>query len=125
MKNILLVRNLNSFIILLLLLSFQLHAQDTYRIEGIVLDENEMALPGANVFLPEIEKGGISDIDGIFTISILSLLVFKGKQGQIEDVRIAHATVRGVLFGQLHYGDTSSSKNGRKSSDEKVLMETL
>ena len=55
--------------IFLLLLSFQMHAQDTYRIEGIVLDENEMALPGANVFFPEIEKGGITDIEGLFVIA--------------------------------------------------------
>ncbi len=53
----------------LLLLSSQLHAQDTYRIEGIVLDENEMALPGANVYFPEIEKGGITDIEGLFVIA--------------------------------------------------------
>jgi len=63
------MRHFKAFFILLLTLSSQLDAQDTYRIEGIVLDENEMALLGANVFLPEIERGGITDIDGIFTIA--------------------------------------------------------
>ncbi|WP_088342046.1 TonB-dependent receptor [Robiginitalea sediminis] len=37
-------------------------------ISGTVSDENGIYLPGANIFIAEIEKGGISDFDGRFTL---------------------------------------------------------
>jgi len=80
--------------VLLLLGSPQGNAQDTYRIEGIVLDENEMALPGANVFLPEIEKGGITDIEGVFTIAglpggrFILQISFMGFETHVSNIQV-------------------------------------
>ena len=64
-----LIQKLNIVFILLLQLVAPLVAQDTYRLRGLVLDETGQALIGANVFLPEIEKGTVTGVDGDFVIS--------------------------------------------------------
>ena len=53
--------------LLLLLFSFNMLAQSG-NIQGTVSDENGLYLPGANVMLPAIKKGAISDFDGKFTL---------------------------------------------------------
>ena len=47
--------------------SFASHAQNG-NISGIVSDNNGIYLPGANVFIEALDKGAISDFDGLFTI---------------------------------------------------------
>ena len=36
--------------------------------QGTISDENGLYLPGANVMLPSLSKGAISDFDGRFTL---------------------------------------------------------
>jgi iron complex outermembrane receptor protein len=62
------VKNFIAFVILLLTLSANLPAQDLYRLNGKVRDETGEALVGANVFLPGVEKGTVSGLDGEFSI---------------------------------------------------------
>lgn len=42
------------------------HAQ-TGNVQGIISDENGLYVPGANVMIPELSKGAISNFDGNFT----------------------------------------------------------
>ena len=44
-----------------------LHAQNG-NIQGTISDENGIYVPGANILLPSLKKGAISDFDGRFTI---------------------------------------------------------
>ena len=44
-------------------------AQDTYSLQGKVMDEAGQAMIGANVFLPEIEKGTVTGVDGDFVLT--------------------------------------------------------
>jgi len=53
-------------VIILIGLSNIIYSQIT--ISGIVTDENEQPLPGANVYIPEFEKGAITGLNGRFEI---------------------------------------------------------
>ncbi|MEA1786576.1 TonB-dependent receptor [Arenibacter sp. GZD96] len=59
---------LNGLFVMLFALIFttQTVAQ-TGNIQGIISDENGIAVPGANVLIPSLAKGTISDFDGRFT----------------------------------------------------------
>jgi len=44
-------------------------SQDQYSVSGTILDEAGQTLPGATIFLPELEMGAVSDDHGNFMIS--------------------------------------------------------
>ncbi len=58
---------------LILLLPFTIVAQSNGRLEGTVVDaETSEPIPGANVFIPEINKGTATDSEGSFFISSIT-----------------------------------------------------
>jgi iron complex outermembrane receptor protein len=65
------MRHLNLCVILLLL-PFALQAQDVYSLNGRVMDDAGQPLPGANVYLPELERGSVTNMNGEFRIQGLA-----------------------------------------------------
>lgn len=57
----------NYLLLILLLMPILIWAQ-TGNIQGTISDENGIYLPGANLTIPELSKGAISDFDGRFTL---------------------------------------------------------
>ena len=92
------MRNFNAIVILLLTLSASLPAQEVYHLTGTVRDEKGQALIGANVFLPEIEKGTVSGVDGAFNISglpagrFLVQISYVGYETHVASVQIGTET---------------------------------
>lgn len=62
------MRHFNLCFILLMLFTATLSAQDACRLQGRVMDEAGQPLPGANVYLPEFERGAVTDLTGEFRI---------------------------------------------------------
>lgn len=56
------------FVTLIALVSTNKALSQTGNIQGIISDENGIAVPGANVLIPALAKGTISDFDGRFTL---------------------------------------------------------
>jgi iron complex outermembrane receptor protein len=54
---------------ILLLFSYSLYAQN--KISGTVTDQDNMPLPGATVFIPEINKGTVADLNGNYELQNL------------------------------------------------------
>ncbi len=61
----------NLFFFMLMLLPWLALAQDK-KISGTVLDEQSMPMPGVNVILVGAPAGTVTDIDGIFNLTIPS-----------------------------------------------------
>ncbi len=57
------------FIYILLLISTLSQAQSS--LSGTIIDENNNSLVGANIYIPHLGKGAVSDINGEFTINKL------------------------------------------------------
>lgn len=58
------------FALLFSVAGIQLHAQSG-NIQGVISDENGIYLPGANIFIAQLNKGAITDFDGRFTLVAL------------------------------------------------------
>ncbi len=56
------------FVTLLTFVFTQVIAAQTGNIQGTITDENGISVPGANVVIPSLGKGAISDFDGRFTL---------------------------------------------------------
>jgi TonB-dependent receptor len=66
MKTKMLFRSIS---VILFLAGISINAQSQRgNIQGVISDVNGIYLPGANVFIPELNKGAISDFDGLFNI---------------------------------------------------------
>jgi iron complex outermembrane recepter protein len=65
------VRSISAIIIVIMMLGQVSMAQKSYNLQGLVKDHvsGEM-LPGANVYLPELKKGAVTDATGSFVISL-------------------------------------------------------
>ena len=95
-------RSLSALALLLLLaLPGVAMAQNTGKLAGTVTDDTGETLPGATVFLPEIQRGAATDIDGNYTILGIPVGVYEvqfssvGFQGQtISDVQISRDRTR-------------------------------
>jgi len=78
------------FIILMLLLSLYSHSQN--RISGTITDTGRLPLAGATVYLPELNKGTYSDINGFYELidlpdgRIKVLFSYMGYTTQIQPV---------------------------------------
>jgi iron complex outermembrane recepter protein len=60
------------FVMALTLISIGLSAAQDLTITGRVLDKNTKSpLPGVSVFVPELNRGVVTDLDGNFTITSL------------------------------------------------------
>lgn len=58
----------NLFLLLTLIGSFALSAQETGTIKGLITDSNGLPLGGASVSIKLINKGAMTDFDGVYTI---------------------------------------------------------
>ncbi|WP_417884555.1 SusC/RagA family TonB-linked outer membrane protein [Zunongwangia sp.] len=58
----------NYFLVVLLFLTTITFAQEPIKVEGVVLDENSIPLPGANVALKDLSIGTMTDFDGNFSL---------------------------------------------------------
>ena len=65
------MQNIRRYITLIpiLWMGYTMIAQDMHTLLGIVKDEAGETLIGANVFLPELEKGTVTGVDGDFIIT--------------------------------------------------------
>jgi TonB-linked SusC/RagA family outer membrane protein len=63
---------LKIFIVAMLFVNTQLFAQDTYGLTGIVIDANNVPIPGANIVVANTTRGTQTDFDGNFTIQVKS-----------------------------------------------------
>lgn len=45
-------------------------SQKTYIVSGVVRDEKNIPLMGANVYIPELDIGGVSDEEGTFSLAV-------------------------------------------------------
>jgi len=45
-------------------------SQKTFTVSGVVLDEKNIPLMGANVYIPELDIGGVSDEEGTFSLAV-------------------------------------------------------
>tara|TARA_R110002051_G_scaffold325766_1_gene430984 strand:+ start:20059 stop:23163 length:3105 start_codon:yes stop_codon:yes gene_type:complete len=63
---------LKIFIVAMLFVNTQLFAQDTYGLSGIVIDANNVPIPGANIVVANTTRGTQTDFDGNFTIQVKS-----------------------------------------------------
>lgn len=95
-------RSLSALALLLLLaLPGVAMAQNTGKLAGTVTDDSGETLPGATVFLPEIQRGAATDIDGTYTILGVPVGTYEvqfssvgyGSQS-IEDVTISRDRTR-------------------------------
>lgn len=59
---------MKNYLLLILLAAPILVMAQTGNIQGAISDENGIYLPGANLMIPELSKGAISDFDGRFTL---------------------------------------------------------
>lgn len=59
------------------ILSGSLYGQSNYALTGVVVDENNEALPGATVFLYPVRKGTTTDVQGSFTLDGLKRGLYK------------------------------------------------
>ncbi|MBU2997296.1 TonB-dependent receptor [Cellulophaga baltica] len=57
-------------LIAITLLNISLYAQDSYQVSGVVSDENNVPIPGANVVIAGTTKGTSTDFDGIYKITV-------------------------------------------------------
>ena len=58
------------FMIVILLVSLQSFAQDTFSISGTVTDENNLPIPGVNVIVPNTTRGTQTGMEGEFSIEV-------------------------------------------------------
>lgn len=58
----------NFLLLLFALTAFQAAHAQTGNVQGTISDENGIYVPGANVVIPSLGKGAISDFDGRFTL---------------------------------------------------------
>lgn len=94
MRSVLSCRKLSVFIVLLMsALCFQANAQS--KVEGVVLDQNNIPLMGATVVNENTRKGVVSDIDGNFKIDAsmgdvleVSFVGYTSKKVEVSDQRI-------------------------------------
>ncbi len=56
------------FFLLTLISSLVVNAQETGSINGTITDASGMPLSGATVYIKSIDKGSVTDIDGVFTL---------------------------------------------------------
>ncbi len=105
-----------------MLLASTLSAQDAYRLQGSVMDETGQPLPWANVYLPEFERGAVTDMKGEFRIpdlpagrfilqvsfvgyEIYIASILAGKDQEILEIRLHPATITArevVISGGRH-----------------------
>lgn len=57
-------------LVVLLLVSFVVQAQNSYQLSGVISDEAGVPIPGANVTIENTTKGAATDFDGTFVIEV-------------------------------------------------------
>lgn len=72
------------------LLFSAVYSQNTYSVMGSIVDENKSPLAGANIYLPELQTGTISDSLGCFSLSNLPAGIFS--------LRISYLSYETVIF---------------------------
>ena len=98
------------FFIATLLFGFSSFAQT---VRGVVLDANNDALPGCNVYVLELKQGVISDIDGYYELNLAEFgeysleFSFMGYQKQIKNISLTSSkktiSLNVVLKEELSY----------------------
>jgi iron complex outermembrane receptor protein len=93
-------------VLFLTLLPWPLYAQEDYSVQGKVTDEDGYPLPGANIFLPEIQKGSVTGLKGEFIIRDLPAgrfilqISFVGYETHIASIRVGQE--QQMLIVRLH-----------------------
>lgn len=80
------------YVILCCLLSFPIAAMaEPYNLEGVVLDETGETLPGVSILVKGTQRGGTTDVNGIFNIQVSNgeTLVFSYVGYATKSVKIA------------------------------------
>lgn len=60
---------MKKLVVLLLMFSFAVKAQETSRLKGRVLDETKQPLPGANIIIKSLSAGAVSDFNGYYQLA--------------------------------------------------------
>jgi len=93
----------SSFLTLLLMLGVLVHSHAQQTLTGTVRDqENQQPVEGVNVFIPELQKGTITDADGRFTLGGLPA-------GQLK-VQFSHIGYQNIIRNMELKNDTSTPR---------------
>jgi len=62
---------------IIFLLSYFFSFSQNYSVEGTIVDENNNSLIGANIYIPNLERGAVSDNQGYFKINKIPIGKYK------------------------------------------------